>query len=235
MGCHIIDTPFRVLGLGYPSEVESSVGAVYKRDWNPEHNPEGCPPSARVQVNFPASQKNQRKVKMIWSDGGLRPFHPDVIPASDDIGGEGSNNGIMLIGEKGVITADVYGENPRLYRKGEEVLTMPEGFDGGNKYLDYPEWGHQKHWTEACKAGFQSYEHKRLTSSFDYAGPLTETVLMGNLAIRSYALAKKRADGGRDHYGRKKLLWDGVKMKVTNFDDANQFVSRDFREGWKLI
>jgi predicted dehydrogenase len=235
MGCHIIDTPFRVLELGYPTEVEASVGAIYKRDWNPEHVPEGCPPSSRVQVNFSKSKVNDSPVKMIWSDGGLRPFHPDLIPASDDIGGEGSKNGIMMIGDKGVMTSDVYGSEPKLYRKGEEVLRMPEEFDGGNKYLDFPEMGHQKSWTEACKAGFQSKEHLALTSSFDYAGPLTETVLMGNLAIRSYTLAEARLDGGMDFPGRKKLLWDGKNMRITNFEAANQFVTRPHREGWMLI
>ncbi len=235
MGCHIIDTPFRVLELGYPTEVECSVGAIYKRDWNAEHVPEGCPPSSRVQVNFPKSKVNDIPVKMIWSDGGLRPFHPDLIPASDDIGGKGGYNGIMLIGDKGVMTSDVYGTDPRLYRKGEEVVRMPEGYDGGNKYLDFPELGHQKSWTEACKAGFNSKEHLGLTSSFDYAGPLTETVLMGNLAIRSYTLAEPRLDGGKNFPGRKKLLWDGENMKITNFEAANQFVTRPYREGWKLI
>ncbi len=235
MGCHIIDSPFRVLGLGYPTEVEASVGSIYKRDWNAEYVPQGCPPSSRVQVTFPKSAKNNSKVKMIWSDGGLRPFHPDLIPASDHLGDEGSNNGVIMIGDKGVITCEAYGANPRLYRKGEEVLTMPEDYNGGILHLHYPERGHQKSWTEACKAGYQSKAHQALTSSFDYAGPLTETVLMGNLAIRSYTLAKKRMDGGRNFYGRKKLLWDGENMKVTNFDEANQFVTRPYREGWKLI
>jgi hypothetical protein len=100
-----------------------------------------------------------------------------------------------------------------------------------------PEWGHQVLWTEACKAGFNSSQHKDLTSSFDYSGPLTETVLMGNLAIRSYLLRRevKNAAGrnGLDYYGRKKLLWDGASMKITNLAEANQFVSRDYREGWK--
>ncbi len=71
-------------------------------------------------------------------------------------------------------------------------------------------------------------------SSFDYSGPLTETVLMGNLAIRSYMLRQAKGNGF-DYYGRKKLLWDGTNMKITNFDDANQFVSRPYREGWKLV
>jgi len=72
-----------------------------------------------------------------------------------------------------------------------------------------------------------------LTSSFDYAGPLTESILMGNLAIRSYNLREKRGNGF-SYPGRKKLLWDGANMKVTNFDPANQFVKREYREGWSL-
>ena len=102
-------------------------------------------------------------------------------------------------------------------------------------YEKLPEYGHQVAWTEACKAGFGSDAHKSLTSSFDYAGPMTETVLMGNLAIRSYSLAKENDSGRLEYYGRKKLLWDGENTKITNFDEANQFVSRPYRTGWKLI
>jgi hypothetical protein len=97
-----------------------------------------------------------------------------------------------------------------------------------------PESGHQVAWVRACKAGFNSKEHKALTSSFDYSGPLTETVLMGNLAIRSYNVRVSRSNGGYDYPGRKKLLWDGANMKITNFDEANQFVKREYREGWGL-
>ena len=99
-----------------------------------------------------------------------------------------------------------------------------------------PEYGHQVNWADACKAGFMSDQHKALTSSFDYSGPMTETVLMGNLAIRSYGLraAREGQGGGFNYPGRKKLIWDGANMKITNFDDANQFVSRPYREGWKL-
>jgi hypothetical protein len=97
-----------------------------------------------------------------------------------------------------------------------------------------PEYGHHRKWVDACKAGFNSSEHKSLTSSFDYAGPMTETVLMGNLAIRSYMLAKKGNNDGMEFYARKKLLWDGDNMKITNLDEANQFVGREYREGWKV-
>ena len=234
MGCHIIDPPFRVLQLGYPTEVEGSVGQVFTRDWNPEHIPEGCPPSSKVEIKFPATSVNKSPVKMIWMDGGLRPFHPDLIPASDDLAEEGSANGVMMIGTKGVMTCGVYGRAPKVYRKNGEVLTMPENYTYDNPNLALPEFGHQVSWTDAVKAGFGSPAHQKLTSSFDYAGPLTETVLMGNLAIRSYALGNKQENGRYQYYGRKKLLWDGANMRITNFDEANQFVTREYRSGWEI-
>ena len=78
---------------------------------------------------------------------------------------------------------------------------------------------------------FNSKEHQSLTSSFDYAGPMTETVLMGNLAIRSYMLRDKNT---KEFFARKKLLWDGDNMKITNIEAANQFVTREYREGFKV-
>ncbi len=235
MGCHIIDPPFRVLGLGYPTEVECSVGQVFTKDWTPEYIPEGCPPSSSVQIKFPASAKNKSEVKMIWTDGGIRPFHPDLIPASDDLGEPGGANGVIMIGKKGIITCGVYGLHPKLYKKNGDVLTMPEDYATDNPNEKMPEYGHQVSWTQACKAGFGSKEHQALTSSFDYSGPLTETVLMGNLAIRSYTTGKMDERNRMQFDGRKKLLWDGQNMKITNYEPANQFVAREYRKDWKLI
>lgn len=234
IGCHTIDSPFRILGLGYPTEVECSVGAVFIKDWNPEYIPEGCPPSSHVEIKFPATKKNKTPMKMTWMDGGIRPFHPDQLPAnlplSDDGNGE---NGVFLHGSKGLMTIGMYGNKPKIYLNSGEVIEMPKA--DPNEPKGRPEFGHQYLWTEACKAGFHSKEHKALTSSFDYAGPLTETVLMGNLAIRSYMLRRKNEKDRFDFYGRKKLLWNGNDMKITNFDDANQFVGRQYREGWKVV
>ncbi len=235
MGCHLIDSPFRILELGYPTEVECSVGQVFTRDWVPEFIPEGCPPSASVQLKFGATEKNPSDIKFNWSDGGIRPFHPDLIPADHFIGEEGSGNGVIMIGDKGVMSCGTYGRVPRLYKKGHEMVEMPDDYESGIPYQDKPESGHQYAWTKACKEGFGSKAHQSLTSSFDYSGPMTETVLMGNLAIRSYALAKEGESGRREFFGRKKLIWDGDNMKVTNFEEANQFVGRPYRDGWKLI
>lgn len=227
MGCHLIDIPFKALGLKYPTAVECSVGSVFKQMWTPEYLPEGCPPSSFVSIKFDATEINQSPLTMEWSDGGIRPAHPDLIPADDFLGDPGNGNGVMMIGEEGIITTGVYGYNPRLYRKGEAVVTYDQPKDSE------AENGHQRKWIDAIKAGFNSEAHKALTSSFDYSGPLTETVLMGNIAIRSYMLRKK-AGRGFDYYGQQKLLWDGNNMKITNLKEANQFVGRDYRKGWEL-
>lgn len=234
MGCHLIDPPFRVLGLGYPTEVECSVGQVFLKDWTPEYIPEGCPPSSHVQLKFNATKKNKSDIKVNWYDGGIRPFHPDLIPASEDIGEPGSANGAMLIGDKGVMTCGTYGLYPKVYLKSGEKIEMPKDFQTSNPNEKLAEYGHHVSWCDAIKAGFGSKEHQALTSSFDYSGPLTETVLMGNLAIRSYITSSKMNNGRPQFEGRKKLLWDGNNMKITNYDEANAFVFRPYREGWKL-
>jgi predicted dehydrogenase len=231
IGCHTIDSPFRILGLGYPTDVECSVGAVFIKDWNAEYIPEGCPPSSHVEIRFPATKKNKSPLKMIWMDGGIRPMHPDLIPANEPISNDGGANGIILHGTKGLMTIGMYGNDPKIYLNNGEKIEAPKA---ATKVESLPEYGHQMFWTEACKAGFNSKQHKELTSSFDYSGPLTETVLMGNLAIRSYMLRKKNEKDRYDFYGRVKLKWDGANMKVTNFDDANQFVKRDYRSGWEI-
>ena len=229
MGCHLIDPPYRVLGLGYPSEVEASVGSVFLKDWEPEYIPEGCPPSSHVKLKFPASAKNKSEVVMTWSDGGIRPFRPDAIAPDAELSEPDGANGVFMVGTKGVMNCGTYGVNPKVFLNDGTVLTHK------SEEVEVPEWGHNLAWQEASKAGFNSAEHKALTSSFDYAGPLTETVLMGNLAIRSYNLRTPRANGqGFNYPGRKQLLWDGQKLKVTNFDEANQFVKREYQNGWKL-
>ena len=227
MGCHLIDPPFRVLGLGYPLDVECSVGQTFTQDWVADVVPEGCPVSSLVNLTFAATDKNKSEVKVAWYDGGLRPPHPALIPSDENMGDENGTNGVIMMGEKGIITCGTYGRNPKLFLNDGERRKMEEGYTGGLVYNDKPEHGHHLLWAEACKAGFNSNKHKELTSSFDYSGPLTETVLMGNLAIRSYNLLDNKT-----YPGRKKLLWDGKRMEITNFKDANQFVGREYRKGW---
>ncbi|MEB2784459.1 Gfo/Idh/MocA family protein [Algoriphagus persicinus] len=232
VGCHLIDIPFRTLGLHYPTDAECSVGSVYSGMWTPDYHPEGCPASSFISLNFAATAKSKSPINMTWSDGGIRPAHPDIIPADHDIGGGGSANGVLIIGEKGIISTNINDSSPLMPK-----LYLNDGtqeFGPQTEENLEPEYGHQRKWVDACKAGFGSMEHKGLTSSFDYAGPMTETVLMGNLAIRSYMLRRENSKGQPEFYGRKKLLWDGDKLLITNFEDANQFVGRTYREGWEI-
>mgnify|MGYP003673109723 FL=1 len=230
VGCHLIDIPFRTLGLHYPTDAECSVGSVYSGMWTPDYHPDGCPASSFISLNFAATAKSKAPINMTWMDGGIKPAHPDIIPADQEIGG--GANGVLIIGEKGIIATNINDSSPLMPK-----LYLNDGtqeFGPQTEENIEPEYGHQRKWVDACKAGFGSEEHKGLTSSFDYAGPMTETVLMGNLAIRSYMLRRENSKGQQEFYGRKKLLWDGDKLLITNFEEANQFVGRTYREGWEM-
>ncbi|MEZ4968261.1 MAG: Gfo/Idh/MocA family oxidoreductase [Flavobacteriaceae bacterium] len=229
VGCHLIDIPFRTLGLKYPTDAECSVGTVYTSK-GANYYPEGCPASSFITLHFGATDKSQSPIEMTWSDGGIRPAHPEIIPADHEIGGHRSQNGVLMIGEKGIISTNINDSSPLMPK-----LYMNDGstdFGPEVEPNDEPEYGHQRLWIDACKAGFGSKEHLGLTSSFDYAGPMTETVLMGNLAIRSYLLQKENEKGKMEFFARKKLLWDGENMRITNLEEANQFVTRNYRPGF---
>ncbi len=232
VGCHLVDIPFRTLGLNYPTDAECSVGSVYSQMWTPDYNPEGCPASSFITLHFAATAKSKSPIEMTWSDGGIRPSHPEIIPANMDIGGANSANGVLIMGEKGLISTNINDSSPLMPK-----LFLNDGTtDFGPEAVkeEEPEYGHQRKWVDACKAGFNSTEHRGLTSSFDYAGPMTETVLMGNLAIRSFMLRKENSKGKQEFFARKKLLWDGLNMKITNLEEANQFVGRVYRKGWEV-
>jgi len=221
MGCHLMDTPFFTLELGYPTSVECSVGSVYVDEFKRGYFPESCPPSTHIVLDFP-ERNGKSSVKLHWMDGGIQPERPEELGPNEKMGDGG--NGVIMVGTKGKLMCDTYGRNPRLLPSSlTDYVKVPET-------LERVPQGHYQQWVEGCFAG---YEKAKLSSSFEKAGPLTESLLMGNLAVRSYDIQKPGNDGRFDYPGRFiKLLWDGPNMKVTNFDDANQFVRREYREGW---
>jgi hypothetical protein len=161
-------------------------------------------------------------------DGGIQPERPEELGPNEDFGDGG--NGTLFIGTKGKMMCSTYGANPQLLptSKTKEVqvkqrMARVAGSAGG----------HYAQWVEACIAG---YGNKEVSSPFETAGPLTEALLMANLAIRGSDIRKPGSDGkGYDYPGRYiKLLWDNDNMKVTNFDDVNQFVKREYRKGFSL-
>jgi len=218
MGCHLIDPAFKTVGLGYPSEVECSQVAIFEKMWTPDYFPESCPAASSIKLRFPGKE-GKPDVRMYWMDGGIRPERPDEL-GPDELFGDRDGGGVLIVGTKGKMMCGTYGANPRLLpaSRNSEV-NVP-------KTLARVPEGHYVQWVNACIAG---YGQSELSSPFDYAGPLTETILMGNLALRSWNIKS-----GNNFPGRKKLLWDAKNMKITNFDEANQFVKREYREGWDV-
>ncbi|MFC5411367.1 Gfo/Idh/MocA family protein [Larkinella bovis] len=226
MACHILDPVFRILPVEYPNSVECSVAGTWTFTLREQdHNPDWTPFSSSIHLNYPRKD-GKSDIKLSWYDGGILPELPEELQPGEAFGN--SDGGVLFIGSKGKLMADCYGANPRLLPlKANESLNVPETI------ARVPNEDHYLQWVDACIAG---YGKGKTSSPFEYAAPFTESILIGNLALRSWMLrdnptAKKTAD---KYNGRKKLLWDAANMKITNYDLANQFVKREYRDGWTL-
>ena len=140
---------------------------------------------------------------MTWYEGGLLPPTPPGMPAGENLPG----NGALYIGSRGAMYHGSSGDMPQLVslELADEARKVPKTMPRSV--------GHRQEWLEACKGG------KPAMSNFGYSGPLTEIVLLGNLALR--------APGRR-------IEWDGARMKVLNAPELNRHIQRDYRTGWTL-
>lgn len=194
MGCHILDPVFWGLDLGYPTSVEAKAS---------DHSAEAAPKSSIVTYQFP-SRGDMPAVEVIWYDGGNMPERPEELEEGRRMGD--SEGGCLFVGDKGKLMCGCYGKSPRIipetkmkeYQRPEKTIPRSKGH-----YID---------WLEAAKGG------KPASSNFDYAGPLTEVVLLANIALRA----------------GEKIEWDGPNMWVTNVREANAYVRRLYRGGWSL-
>lgn len=226
MACHIMDPVFRILPIDYPTSVECSVAGTWTFTLRPQDdNPDWTPFSTSIHLDYPRKD-SKGNIKVSWYDGGILPELPEELLPGESFGN--SDGGVLFIGSKGKLMADCYGANPRLLPlKDNQLLTIPETIPR------VPNEDHYLQWVDACIAG---YGKGTTSSPFEYAAPFTESILIGNLALRSWML-RDNPSGKRtaDRYnGRKKLYYDAPNMKITNYDLANQFVKRDYRDGWSL-
>lgn len=198
MACHVMDPAFWALDLKYPTSVEASCSRTHN-----VVNNETFPRSSVVHYTFPARGK-MPEVKLHWYDGGMLPERPEEMGSRSKLGASGT----IFVGDKGKIKCGEYGEGPRII----PIAKMRE-YTQPAKTLKRIGVSIEQNWIDACKGGDAA------CSNFDYSGPFTETVVMGNLAIR--------LPGER-------LEWDGANMRVTNNDAANEFVTKTYREGWTL-
>ncbi|MBN1817204.1 MAG: Gfo/Idh/MocA family oxidoreductase [Sedimentisphaerales bacterium] len=199
MACHVLDPVLSALKLKYPTSVWACATEV---------NEETFPHASVIRFEFPA-REGMPAVKVNWYDGGMKPPRPDELDDRRDIDQASSN--VLFIGAKGVLRCGEYGDNPQLLpysRMRDFVNNKPP------KILERIKTSHEGNWIQACKGG------KPATSNFDYSGPFTEMVVMGNLALKRLG---------------KKLLWDGENMKFTNDEEANKYVLLPTRKGWELV
>jgi predicted dehydrogenase len=242
MGCHIMGPPFKLLELGYPTEVTCSASTVYNGIFSEAQYPESGPVSSFIRFNY--KLKNGSDLKLYWMDGGITPERPLELESDknmNDILGDwtGLNDyegSTLFIGTRGKAACGWGGRNPILLPLSlNKSIHVPQKYPRIQGDMD----GHWWQWVDACIAGYGNAE---VDSSFEgYAGPLTETVLMGNLLLRSFNIREtvKKID---PVYGEMEGLvfpgryitykWDGENMRITNFEPANQFVKREYRKGW---
>ncbi|MFM2281290.1 MAG: hypothetical protein RLZZ444_3521 [Pseudomonadota bacterium] len=233
MGCHLAEAPLRVLNLAPPIEVQSSSTVLYTDKLARIYAPESVPASCYIVWKFAKTDKTAGPVEYHWMDGGLRFPRPEEVGSNERFG---NGNGTLFIGTKGKMMVDSHGGNATLlpYSRMQEIEVKPvlARVPGGSE-------GHYAQWIEACLAG---YGQRELSSPFEIGGPLSEMLLLGALSLRAGELRHPRpADApflpgsdGFDYPGRTRLLWDSASMKITNLDEANQFVGRTYRKGWEL-
>jgi predicted dehydrogenase len=193
MGCHIFDPFYWALDLRYPERVAAE---------GPPRHLETAPAWSVVRYEFPA-RGEQPPVVAWWYDGGKLPPAGLFEGQPPKPGSSGS----VLVGSKG-------------------SLVVSQGREGGPRLLperDFADFtppaptvprspGHHEEWIEACKTGTPT------GTNFDYAAALTETVLLGNVAL---------------HSGRA-IVWDAAHMRPEDGPLDDIYIHREYRKGWSL-
>jgi predicted dehydrogenase len=202
MACHTANMAFMALKLGSPTTVSSQ---------NSEFNPETFQQWATITFQFPARSDDMPACKLVWYEG-IKDGQKN-LPAPELMHGEKpSDSGLLLVGDKGVLfSPNDYGASFKLlpvanfegFKKPEPSLPRLGGSNDESQ---------KKEWFAACKGG------PAAMSNFEYAGLLTEAMLLGNVAVRA----------------GKAIQWDGPNMKIPNAPEAEQYLHREYRKGWTL-
>lgn len=193
MGAHILDQPFWALDLDYPDTVYAT---------STEFNDEMFPLGSIVTWTFP-EKDGRAPLKLVWYDGGLLPPRPEELEPGRKMGA------CIYYGEDGMLMHDTYGNSPRLIPE-----TAMREYDVPEKTIPRSP-GIYEEWLEAIKNGGKS------TTDFSYSSKLTETMLLGNIAIR---MKEKNTI----------LEYDGKKGEFTNMPEANDLLSKEYKNGFEL-
>ncbi len=197
IACHSMDAAYWALDLKYPTRIQAESTTLFK---------ETAPAAARIEYDFP-TRGNRPAIKVVWRDGNFSPSRPEEV--SDDAPWPIESSGQMWLGDDGKLFAGIYGENPRLLdaARDNELKANPPA----EKYARTE--GVFAEFIAACKGG------QPAGSNFaDHSGPLTEMVLLGNLAVRT----------GRT------LDVDPENGHVKNATIPEEYIRPTYREGWGL-
>ncbi|MBN1559975.1 Gfo/Idh/MocA family oxidoreductase [candidate division KSB1 bacterium] len=203
MGCHFIDHPWTALKLTYPTSVNASFCMDFTDEdiWQKLPLDETFPKASIVTYNFGA-RDNMPALKLIWYDGGLQPPRPDELEPRRRM----PTNGALYIGSKGKLLQgdDMVRLIPESAMK---AYTIPE------KRIPRIEISHEQNWIQAIK------ENKPASADFSYAGPLAESVLLGNIALK---------------FPYEVIEYDPVNMVIKGNDAATAMLKMAYRKGWSL-
>ncbi|HVD92151.1 MAG TPA: Gfo/Idh/MocA family oxidoreductase [Vicinamibacterales bacterium] len=205
MGAHLIDFPFWALELGMPTSVET-ISTPFN---------DVCYPNATTTYYEFAARGNKPAVKMTWYDGGLLPprpaeFSEEMVERNgktvykDEVNKDG---GVMFVGSKGKLMHETYGYKPRLLPQ-----SLADSTPKPKERIARIQTPHEMNWVNAAKGTAEA------SSPFDYAARLVEVMLLGVVSLRA----------------RTKIYYDAEKMRITNVPSANDFLKRDYRQGFRV-
>jgi len=190
MGCHIMDAAFWALDLRDPEWVEAKSDA---------EGPDVTPKWSIVTYHF-GPRGDMPPVDVVWYDGKKLPPRPEHLEKDRRLP---SGNGQIMIGDEATIIANVNASSAWIVpeAKRRKIGRPP-------KMLERVKGGHYREWVRACLGGPPA------GSNFpDHAGPLTETVLLGNLAIRA----------------GKRVYWDARRLRCPNAPETDRFIRTPYR------
>ncbi len=211
MAAHLLDHPYWALGLTYPTSVEATF-----TPWGTDtrNTKVTYPMGTHIVYKFTA-RGNQPPVTITWMDGGLMPGRPDLLPEDVPLDPGG---GVIFIGEKGILMHGTYGSNPKLFPASlmEVAAKVPKTYFRVEKSGEgrFAQAKHRMNWVNAILG------KEKATCPIEYASRLTETMLLGVVAM-------KAGQG-------KRIYYDGEAGRVTNMAEANQYLQREYRKGWSL-
>ena len=208
-GCHLLDPIFMALGLGAPRTITADNSGINQQVW---------PVRQMIRYEFPGTAYTAGKtLSLTWTDGGMRPARKLAqLPPELELPELGS----LFIGEKGTMVLP-HVAGPRLYpRDTYKDFAYPKPAKGPS---------HWHRWINAILGG------DKTTSGFDYAGPLSEAVQLGNVATRvCQGPPPRRGNNAFNARDENKLIWDDANLRFTNNEAANALLTKTYRPGWEV-